>query len=130
MDKGILVGLSGEQVAETAHALAVRLIEHHREVKVVETAGMDTPKALEAICHFVHNGFVVLMQGVALPADWRETIPILEIEIAPYDTPDFAAEKILDELAEVGALTLQDAVYSPEDEERIRKRLADLGYIE
>ena len=57
-------------------------------------------------------------------------IPSIEFEVATHDTPDFAAEKVLDELAEAGILTLEDAGYSDEEEERIRKRLADLGYIE
>jgi len=54
----------------------------------------------------------------------------VRIETDAHDTPDFAAEKALDILAEKGSISLELHDYTPEEEEQIRKRLADLGYIE
>ena len=134
MKKGIMVVLTGEQATETSRVLAVRLIEHNCVVELFDQDRIRTHhgnrKALEAMEQFVHNGVVVLAPDFFESPEEREMVPTLEVEIAAYDTPDFAAEKILDELAEAGVLMLADTVYSPEDEERIRKRLADLGYIE
>jgi len=56
--------------------------------------------------------------------------PCLTVEVDANDTPDFAADKVLDELAAAGAIAVQPSDYSPEEEERIRKRLSDLGYVE
>jgi hypothetical protein len=50
--------------------------------------------------------------------------------VSPNDTPDFAAEKILDLLDEKGIISLESGGYTPEEEEAIRRRLTDLGYIE
>ena len=65
-----------------------------------------------------------------LVTDARDAPEPIECAIDANDTPDFAAEKILDVLAERGLVTLDDDGYSDEDEEAIRQRLSDLGYIE
>ena len=54
----------------------------------------------------------------------------LVVELDGDDTPDFAAEKVIDILAEHGIISLPAADYTPDEEERIRRRLQDLGYIE
>jgi hypothetical protein len=84
-------------------------------------AGADTACGLLA-----RNGVVV----VALYQDAWPTGERLTVEVDANDTPDFAAEKILDTLHEAGVVSLDVADYSPEEEEQVRKRLADLGYIE
>lgn len=47
-----------------------------------------------------------------------------------HDTPSFAAEKIIDELAARGLVHLDDGGLSPEEERQIRERLQALGYLE
>ncbi len=54
----------------------------------------------------------------------------LRITVEPNDSPDFAAEKVLDLLASKGLLELKDGWMSPEEEAEIRNRLKSLGYIE
>jgi len=54
----------------------------------------------------------------------------LVVELDSHDTADFAAEKVIDVLAENGIISLPAADYAPEEEEKIRRRLQDLGYIE
>ncbi len=50
--------------------------------------------------------------------------------ISPHDPVDFAGEKVLDDLETEGAISLKQADLPEEDEEAIRQRLQDLGYIE
>ena len=136
MEKGVIVTLTGDHVVETARVLAIRLIEHDRAVETFDAAMID---ALGGARHaglaaglLARNGVIVVVAGVCLTGTdiSGTTLPSIEFEVAKHDTPDFAAEKALDELAEAGILKIEDATYSDEDEERIRKRLADLGYIE
>ena len=47
-----------------------------------------------------------------------------------HDTPAFAVEKILDELAKRGWITMDTGALSPEEEEQIRARLQGLGYVD
>jgi len=54
----------------------------------------------------------------------------LKVALEPNDSPEFAAEKVLDLLASKGLLELQDGWMSPEEEAEIRNRLKSLGYIE
>lgn len=54
----------------------------------------------------------------------------LFFSVDPYDSPDFAAEKILDELARLDLIVLNDGNLTEEEEEEIRKRLQGLGYID
>ena len=131
MDKGAIVVLTGAHVVETARALVIRLIELNRTVEALDTSAGIT-HAVSAAEQLTRDGkIVVVADDRYSKASVSETdTRSIEFEVAPYDTPDFAAEKVLDELVEAGVLTMEDAVYSDEDEERIRKRLADLGYIE
>ena len=130
MDKGITVRLTGAGVAETTRALATRLVELGRKVEVIEPAhaerlGGDSGASL--VCRLLsRNGVIVVCsyEGREPEGEW------VEAEIDAHDTPEFAAEKILDGLAEAGVLALESSDYTPEEEEQIRKRLADLGYIE
>jgi hypothetical protein len=57
-------------------------------------------------------------------------VPTLVVELDANDTPDFAAEKVIDILAENGIISLPAAGYTPEEDLKIRRRLQDLGYIE
>ncbi len=54
----------------------------------------------------------------------------LAVDLDPHDTPDFAAEKVIDILAENKVISLPSTDYTREEEETIRRRLQDLGYIE
>jgi len=81
--------------------------------------------AMYAISLLVKNGGVVI---VTIPKV-RPDAEVMDVDIDADDTPDFAAEKILDELAKKGMITIETGDYSPEEEERVRKHLADLGYI-
>lgn len=111
MKRDISIRLTGANVAETAKVLQRRVIE----------LGSNAHRIDEAA-----SGIVVLAIGDGPPPEDA----VLAVEVSEYDTPDFAAEKILDELGEAGVLDLEATDYSPEEEERIRARLADLGYID
>jgi len=130
MSKGIAIQLVGEHAAETERVLAMRLIEFGHQVEridqgVVDTLGSD--KAVALVCHLLsRNGVIVLAayRGMRLEGD------AIEVDLDLNDTPDFAAEKVLDTLAGRGIIDLETSEYSPEEEEQIKKRLSDLGYIE
>jgi len=130
MEKGIVVNLSGANVAETAKVLTVRLIEMGRNVEHLDTAAaarFGRMKAAAYACELlVRNGVVVIVTHPKIKPHAEH----VDIEVDANDTPDFAAEKILDELAAAKVIVLESYDYSPEEEEQIRKRLADLGYIE
>lgn len=130
MDKGIAVRLKGANVAETAKALAVRLVEMGRGVEVVDAPIVERfggEKAAAFGCGLLaRNGVVVIVTH----PDLEPQGDCLEVEVGEHDTPDFAADKILDELAETGVVILEESDYSPEEEEQIRERLSGLGYIE
>jgi hypothetical protein len=110
--------------------LLVRLIEMGRSAECIESRLMKqfgTLKAAAVACTLlVRNGIIVVATNPKL----RPEGPRLDVEAAVHDTADFAAEKIIDDLAAAGILALDAADYSPEEEEQIKKRLADLGYIE
>lgn len=100
--------LSGPGAADAAEALVLRLGE--LGIKAALTPGDQAGVELEAAPGPLENN--------------------LQFEIDRHDTPDFAAEKIIDLLGQAGAVSLEGTDYSPEQEQRIRDRLADLGYIE
>lgn len=120
MREGLIVLLEGPRAAEVAGILAVRLDDLGRQASWAASAEGGWRSLVE-------NGGIVITSDAALES---EGVPRLCCPLSPHDTPDFAAEKVLDQLAEAGAVNLENADYSPEEEERIRKRLADLGYIE
>lgn len=130
IQQGIFVHLAGENVAETAQLLAVRLIEMGRAVEPVDAVAakrLGTLKSAAYACEMlVRNGVIVISMLPRL----RPDCACLDVEVDPNDAPDFATEKILDQLADAGVITLDTSNYSPEDEERVRQRLASLGYIE
>lgn len=130
MEKGIVVNLSGANVAETAKVLTVRLIEMGRNVEHLDAASaalFGSMKAAAYACELlVRNGVVVIVTHPKI----KPHAGHVDVEVDANDTPDFAAEKILDELAAAKVIVLESYDYSPEEEEQIRKRLADLGYIE
>ena len=114
MNDCYVVCLTGEGAAETAHVLLRRL---------VETGAKVCPPDRKP-----HAGF----HGVWVRLGDAESGSAASITVAvsPHDTPDFAAEKILDLLADQGVVSLESEGYTPEEEEEIRQRLADLGYID
>lgn len=130
MDKGATICLKGSACAETAKALAVRLLEMGRNVERLDdevAKRLGGAKRAAFVCGLLtRNGVFV----VATATGVRPEDDALDVEIDGHDTPDFAAEKVIDELAERGLLRHDTAQYTPEEEELIRKRLADLGYVE
>lgn len=130
MGKGATVWLTGAHVSETAHALLLRLRELGSNAECIDESHAARLGGATAAAHACHE---LCSQGVIVVAAYGGVRPegeCLEVEIPAHDTPDFAAEKVLDELAEAGVLDLEHTDYSPEEEERIKHRLADLGYIE
>jgi len=131
MCEGITLCLSGEARAEAATALKVRLIQlgHRAEIinqRLAERIGSAESRTL--VCELLtRNGVVVLVttDEVSPPPDRR-----LTMRVETYDTTDFAAEKALDLLAEAAVIRLDAGSYSQEEEELVRRRLADLGYVE
>ena len=130
MQKGISICLSGVNAEETARLLVVRLIEmgwgaEHLDAGTVRLLGGAKPAG--RVCGLLaRNGVVVAVTHPKLRPEGDR----LNVEVDAHDTPDFAAEKILDQLAETGVIALESAGYSPEEEELIHQRLANLGYIE
>jgi len=120
MRKGLIVLLEGPRVDDVAAILIGRLLELGRNAE-----WMDAPAS--SCKSLVRSGVIVITADAGLEP---EGVPRLSCPLSAHDTPDFAAEKILDKLAEAGVVVLDNTGYSPEDEERIRERLADLGYIE
>ena len=125
---GVAIRLVGSLTEDTASVLVDRLRELGRRTEWVnaETAGRLGAGAGFACQLLVRNGvFVVVSEaGVHPECDARV------MELDPNDTPEFAAEKVLDVLAEEGLVALELDDYSPEEEEQVRQRLSDLGYIE
>ncbi|HIJ65172.1 MAG TPA: hypothetical protein HPP77_04405 [Candidatus Hydrogenedentes bacterium] len=130
MQKGVSIRLSGAGVPETAAALRGRLIELGRCVECVDAqmaARLGGGKAAGYTCNLLtRNGVIVIVAAPGVDVEGES----IECEVAVHDTPDFAAEKILDALAEQGFIAIETGAYSAEEEEQIRQRLADLGYIE
>ncbi len=130
MDKGATICVKGGAGVEVARALAVRLLEmgcnvERLDADVVKRLG--GAKRAAFVCGLLsRNGVFV----VATTLGGKPEGELLDVEIDEYDTPDFAAEKVIDELAERGLLRRDSAQYTPEEEELIQKRLADLGYVE
>lgn len=108
------VRIVGEGAQETAHVLVRRLVEIGAEVC---PPGRRAPEGFAG---------VTVLAGEAGSGQRDDEV----IEVSPHDTADFAAEKILDLLAEHGVVSLESEGYTPEEEEQIRKRLSDLGYID
>jgi len=130
MDKGKIVRLTGAHVEETAKVLGRRIVELGGRAEMLDAVAAERlggpDGAAFAARLLVRNGVVV----IATYAEAQAEGPQLDVEVADHDTPDFAAEKVLDDLAEEGGVDIESSDYSPEEEERIRERLADLGYIE
>jgi len=130
MHKGLAIRIQGPHAAETARALAVRLVELGHRVEHIDAAAakrLSTRKAAVLACELLtRNGVftVVSAEGVN-PAE-----PCLKAEVSPHDTPDFAADKVLDALAAGGYISLEAVDYTPEEEEQVRVRLSQLGYLE
>jgi hypothetical protein len=130
METGICVCLTGANPLETAKALCVRLVELKGRPELADSAFLarhDSTDAAAQTCAALaaEGAIVVIPEPTFSPQGER-----LDATVDPNDIPEFAAEKILDLLAERGLVDLEDTEYSPEEEEEIRKRLADLGYIE
>ena len=128
MRNGITVTLSGPGLAETMRALLTRLIElgartERMDSEITARLGEGAGFACRLLAR---NGVIVVADAAAVTPEGDR----LDVEIDPNDTPDFAAEKILDQLAEEGLIDLELNDYDPQEEEQVRKRLADLGYIE
>lgn len=130
MLKGISVRLSGPQAEETMKALATRLVELGKSVERLDAAlaeAVGGPSGANRVCGLLSR------HGVAVFAAYDGAEPegaVLDVEVDDNDTPDFAAEKVLDQLEEHGVVELGSETYSAEEEEAVRKRLAELGYIE
>lgn len=130
MQKGMMVRVSGANAVDTAKMLTVRLIEMGRNAEHFDEAmvkRLGTLKAAGCACELLaRNGVIVVVTHAKLHPEG----PRLDVEVAAHDTPDFAAEKIIDDLAAAGAVALASVDYSPEEEEQIKNRLSRLGYIE
>ncbi|MBI5095274.1 MAG: hypothetical protein HZB26_22925 [Candidatus Hydrogenedentes bacterium] len=128
--KGITVCLSGANAADTAKTLGARLIELGHNAEQIDSEAVNRLGGLAGAAHacllLSRNGVIAVSTCAGLKPE-GET---LAVEIDGNDTPDFAAEKILDTLASAGLVSLETGDYSPEEEEQIRRRLASLGYIE
>lgn len=130
MNRGITVWLRGAAASETARALVRRLVELGHNAETIDAplvALLGGAAGAAQACRLLSRNGVI----VAAAFDGaRPEGACIEIALSVHDTPDFAAEKILDALADAGLVNLGSGGYAPEQEERIKQRLADLGYIE
>ena len=130
MEHGIAIRITGTHAPETARALGKRLVEQGKGVEEFDDTQVEClggPAIAGYVCKLLsRNGVIVLVTSPDLQPE-GET---LDAAVDPSDTPDFAAEKILETLSEKGLLSPRDESYTAEEEEEIRKRLSDLGYIE
>ncbi|HOZ47530.1 MAG TPA: hypothetical protein PLO37_20220 [Candidatus Hydrogenedentes bacterium] len=130
MHEGITVCLAGTSTDETARALLRRLVELGCRVERVDDdfvrAAGGRDQAARACGSMAGSGTIAVCALEGFVPDGARVV----VAISRHDTPDFAAEKILDELDSAGVIDLDSQDYTPEEEERIRARLADLGYIE
>ena len=130
MHKGTAICLTGAHTAETAKALVARLVELGRAAELIDAFVVERVGGTESagfVCDLLSRNAVFAVtdcEGVQTNGER------LDVAVNPNDTPDFAAEKVLDSLAEAGFISLESTEYTPEEEEQIRQRLADLGYIE
>jgi len=108
MSENICVQIKGEAPNEVAHIAAERLLE----------------RGINAVAQPSPDGCLLVLESE------NKSKKVLPVELDPHDTPDFAAEKIIDLLAENGLAISETSDYTPEEEEEIRRRLQNLGYIE
>jgi hypothetical protein len=128
MGKGISVLLRGTCADEVAAVLSRRLAELGRSVELVDAVRAESlGMAAAHVCGRLSRDGAIVVATYTGPTPDGEC---LDITLSPHDTPDFAAEKVIDALAEAGVVQVAGSEYSPQHEEQIRKRLADLGYIE
>jgi len=128
MARGTALRLRGEFREDTAKALAQRLIELGKGAEIFDDALVSRlgPAAGLACRLLVRNGVFVVIVSEHVETDCECKCNAVD----PHDTPDFAAEKILDMLAHENLVSIESHDYSPDEEEEIRRRLADIGYIE
>ena len=131
MDKGIAICLAGANVAQTAAILAARLEGLGRVAAVIDQTTVDrfgSAKQAREGCGYLSRRRVIV---VVIHPEVQPTGESLDIEVDANDTPDFAAEKVLDALAAAGVIAPETLLAcSAEEEKQIRERLAALGYIE
>ncbi len=128
MERAIALRLKGVTQEETGRVLAQRLIELGKRAEVMDVAmAANLGPSAGFVCRLlVRNGVFVIVVSDEVKPDCE----CREIELDKNDTADFAAEKILDTLAHENLVSLETHDYSADEEEEIRRRLADLGYIE
>ncbi len=130
MDSAIIIQVTGAQARDTAYVLVKRLIERGRKAELL---GPEAAALLGGAQGLNLTASVLARNGVfpvAAEADAALEGDVLECAVEADDTPDFAAEKILEALAEEGLISSEAPAYSEEEEAEIQRRLADLGYIE
>jgi hypothetical protein len=111
MRQTVCLQLKGANAGEVAGILAGRLVEFQCSSQLERLSS-------GAECNL----------RIATPA--VQAAENLAVELDAHDTADFAAEKIIDILADSGVISLAATAYTVEEEEKIRQRLHDLGYIE
>jgi hypothetical protein len=130
IQKGIAVLLEGNTPGEVAKALGIRLLELGHQVEIIDATAVkllgSKKRSVFVIELLVRNGIIVILAQSGI----KPGCSCLEVVPDSHDTADFAAEKIIDMLAETGVVSMGTTQYSPEEEEIIRKRLANLGYLE
>lgn len=130
MKEAIVIRLAGASAAGCAEVLVARLKELGASAEFLDEAAITRiggANAAAQACERLARDGVFAVTTARLLAQAMEC---LDVEISPHDTPDFAAEKVLDQLASHGLVRLDLGEYSQAEEEEIRKRLSGLGYIE
>lgn len=130
MPKAATLQFHGPGAVEVAKAAGMRLIETGRAAEQLTgdtVAKLGGPAGAAHACRLLsRNGVFVLCSDSRVTPEGE----VIAIDLDPNDTPEFAAEKALELLQELGLFADTAGDYSADEEEEIRKRLSDLGYIE
>lgn len=127
LSQGGSIVLRGENVQETGRLLVEKLsaLGHRTEEFGADLHERLGPGAGFACRLLTRNGVFV----VVTHPDIRPDCDCLHIDLNPHDAPDFAAEKALDALEEAGLIALDAPKMQPEQDDAVRQRLKDLGYL-
>lgn len=102
-------------------------------VYAITITGVNAPETVAVLNHRLKDIMKrvegpIVVEAAENPTEIRADHLVFTVN--PHDTPMFAAEKILDELADLEWIAFEEGDLTEEEEAQIRDRLKGLGYIE
>ena len=130
MKQAATIQFRGANAGEVAKAAGIRIIESGRAAEQMTPEVVDRlggPAGAAPACRLlVRNGVFVLCSDDRVTPEGE----VVAFDVDPNDTPEFAAEKAVELLQELGLFSDAVSQYSADEEAEIQRRLSDLGYIE